>query len=185
MPCQHPNPIFVKEGVQFAAEDPFTWRGADRYWAVVKDNDGHFTQRGYSLALWESADGFDWKLSKHAFVANPSTIRWADGRGAKLSTLERPQLLFDNGVPIALLCAASDTKDRYGSVNIQVPLQPVAGATGKARALPIRAAPSPGNGLLRVAGLTNPVRTSADHLRDPSVLQLPDGQRWTLLPEAP
>lgn len=118
---KHPNPIFVKEGVQFAAEDPFIWRGADRYWAVVKDNEGHFTKRGYSLALWESADGMDWKLSQHAFVANPSTIRWADGSPAKLNSLERPQLLFDNGVPIALLCAAADTPGRDGSFNVTIP----------------------------------------------------------------
>src|SRR5512138_3240669 len=39
--------------------------------SAVKDHDGHFTKRGYSLALWESADGFDWELARHPFVANP------------------------------------------------------------------------------------------------------------------
>ncbi len=120
---KRPGEVFGAKGVMFAAEDPFIWHGTDRYWAVVKDNDGHFTKRGYSLALWESADGFDWKLSKHAFVANPSTIRWADGRDAKLNSLERPQLLFNNGVPIALLCAAADTQGRDGSFNVQIPLK--------------------------------------------------------------
>ena len=85
----------------------------------------------------------------------------------------------------AFLLAFAASAPRLQSVNIQVPLKPVAVATGKASTLPIRAASSPGNGLLRVAGLTNPVWTSADNLRDPSVLQLPDGKRWTLLPEAP
>ena len=66
----------------FAAEDPFIWRGTDRYWAVVKDNAGHFTKRGYSLALWESADGLDWKLAKHPLVATPE-MTWADGRQAE------------------------------------------------------------------------------------------------------
>jgi hypothetical protein len=121
---KHPGEVFGAKGVMFAAEDPFIWRGADRYWAVVKDNDGNFTKRGYSLALWESADGFNWKLSKHPFVANPSTIRWADGHHAPLNSLERPQVLFDHGVPIALLCAAADAKDRDGSLNIQIPLKP-------------------------------------------------------------
>jgi len=119
---KHPSPIFVKEGVQFAAEDPFIWRGADRYWAVVKDNAGHFTNRGYSLALWESADGFDWKLAKHPLVATPE-ITWTDGRKQKLDALERPQVLFDKGVPVALFCAAADAKGRDGSFNIQIPLK--------------------------------------------------------------
>jgi hypothetical protein len=119
---KQPNPIFVKEGVQFAAEDPFIWRGTDRYWAVVKDNDGHFTKHGYSLALWESLDGSDWKLAKHPLVATPE-ITWADGRKQKLDALERPQLFFENGQPIALFCAGADAKGRDGSFNIQIPFK--------------------------------------------------------------
>ena len=61
--AKHPGEIFGAKGIMFAAEDPFIWRGADRYWAVVKDNKGNFTGRGYSLALWESTDGFSWKLA--------------------------------------------------------------------------------------------------------------------------
>jgi hypothetical protein len=133
---KRPGEVFGAKGVMFAAEDPFIWRGADRYWAVVKDNEGNFTKRGYSLALWESADGFDWTLSKHPFVANPSTIRWADGSEAKLNTLERPQILFDNGVPIALLCAAADAKDRVGSFNLQIPLKLPADRTSPANSQP-------------------------------------------------
>ena len=119
---KHPGEVFGAKGVMFAAEDPFIWHGADRYWAVVKDNDGNFTHRGYSLALWESADGIDWKLSKNPFVANPGTIRWADGHDELLTTLERPQLVFENGEPIALCCAAANNKTRDGSFNVQIPL---------------------------------------------------------------
>lgn len=120
---KRPGEVFGVKDVAFAAEDPFIWRGADRYWAVVKDNDGNFTHRGYSLALWQSADGFDWTLATHRFVANPSTIRWADGRDVRLTALERPQLLFENGAPIAMTCAAADTKGRDGSFSIQLPLE--------------------------------------------------------------
>jgi hypothetical protein len=119
---KHPGEVFGAKGVMFAAEDPFIWRGADRYWAVVKDNDGNFTKRGYSLALWESADGFDWKLAKHPLVATPE-IKWADGRLEKQDRLERPQLIFENGDPIALLCAAVVRKDRNESFNVQIPLK--------------------------------------------------------------
>jgi hypothetical protein len=119
---EHPGEVFGAKGVAFAAEDPFIWHGIDRYWAVVKDNDGHFTHRGYSLALWESADGINWKLSRHPFVANPSTIRWADGHEEKFTALERPQVVFENGEPIALCCAAANNRERDGSFNVQIPL---------------------------------------------------------------
>ncbi len=119
---KHPGEVFGAKGVMFAAEDPFIWRGADRYWAVVKDNDGNFTHRGYSLALWESGDGIDWKLAKYSFVANPGAIRWSDSHEEKLTALERPQVLFENGEPIALCCAAANNKSRDGSFNLQIPL---------------------------------------------------------------
>ena len=119
---KRPGEVFGAKGVMFAAEDPFIWRGTDRYWAVVKDNAGHFTQRGYSLALWESADGIDWRLARHPLVATPE-VTWAGGRKQKLDALERPQVLFDRGVPIALFCAAADAKGRDGSFNIQIPLK--------------------------------------------------------------
>jgi len=119
---KQPGEIFAAKGVMFPAEDPYIWRGADRYWAIVKDNDGHFTRRGYSLSLWESADGRDWKLAKHPLVATPE-VTWADGRKQKLNALERPQVLLENGRPIALFCAAAEDKARDGSFNIQIPLK--------------------------------------------------------------
>jgi len=88
----------------------------------VKDNAGNFTRSGYSLALWNSPDGFDWKLAKHPLVTTPE-VTWADGRKQKLEALERPQLLLENGLPIALFCAAADNKARDGSFNIQIPLR--------------------------------------------------------------
>jgi predicted GH43/DUF377 family glycosyl hydrolase len=171
---KQPGEVFGAKGVMFAAEDPFIWRGADRYWAIVKDNAGHFTQRGYSLALWESADGMDWKLGKHPLVATPE-MTWADGRKQTLDALERPQLLFDDGQPIALLCAAADAKGRDGSFNVQIPLKPLAGSASDTRATSAGATSSPASLPINWARLRNPVWTSPDNLRDPSVLQVPDG----------
>jgi len=66
---------------------------------------------------------FGWELSQHPFVANPASIRWADGHGAQLNSLERPQVLFENGKPIALFCAGADRPGRDGSFNVQIPLK--------------------------------------------------------------
>ena len=117
------KPIFTKEGVKFPAEDPFLWHGGDRYYAIVKDNAGYFTAAGYSLALFESADGFDWKPAKHPLVTSPKLLKWADGKDRPLTALERPQLYFEDGRPTALLCAAADRADRDGSFNVQIPLR--------------------------------------------------------------
>ena len=74
-----PNPVFTSKGSSFAAEDPFIWYGTDRYWAIVKDFSGSFTQAGTSLALFESADGFSWKPAAHPLVSTLN-LKWADGK---------------------------------------------------------------------------------------------------------
>lgn len=120
---KRPGEIFGAEGVMFAAEDPFVWHDGRSYRAVLKDNDGNFTGKGYSLALWESPDGFTWKTARHPLVTTP-LISMADGTRRRLTALERPQILFENGKPVALLCAAADNPARDGSFNVQIPLVP-------------------------------------------------------------
>jgi len=119
---KHLAPVFVKDGVKFPAEDPFIWYKGDRYWAIVKDMAGHFTGKGKSTALFESLDGFDWTLSAHPLVAT-TEITWADGRNQKLHNLERPQLFFENGRPVVLLCAVAEDAKLDHSYNLQIPLR--------------------------------------------------------------
>jgi hypothetical protein len=121
---KYPQPIFTRPGAPFAAEDPFLWRGADRYWAVVKDMHGLFTGRGCSLALFESRDGFDWNLAANPLVSSLA-VTWANGHKQTLAALERPQVYLENGVPAALFCAAAESDDRDHSFNIQIPLRPL------------------------------------------------------------
>lgn len=109
--------IFIRDSVKFAAEDPYIWSQYGRYWAIVKDMKGDFTQAGTSLALFESLDGFDWKLSSHPLVST-TKIPWTTGV-KKVQKLERPQLLIENGIPIVLYCAVYDGDDNY---NIALPL---------------------------------------------------------------
>jgi hypothetical protein len=123
------RPVFVAPGVDFAAEDPFIWydKSSGRYLAIVKDNAGHFTQAGRSLSLWESNDGFNWKLAEHPLVSK-TEITWTDGRHEDLRALERPQLLFaSDGSPSALLAAvAPQTGDL--TYNVVIPLRRPSGA---------------------------------------------------------
>jgi predicted GH43/DUF377 family glycosyl hydrolase len=118
---KHPDPVFTKEGSSFAAEDPFIWRGSDRYWAIVKDFSGGFTHAGTSLALFESADGYGWKPAAQQLVSTLN-LKWADGKNQKLMKLERPQLLLENGRPTVLFCAAAPDGKLEDSFNVQIPL---------------------------------------------------------------
>ena len=118
---KYPNPVFVKEGVHFAAEDPFIWCDGQRYWAIVKDNAGFFTGAGRSTALWQSDDGIDWRLAKHPLVATTEIV-WADGQRQKMKALERPQLFFDNNRPAVLLFATTPDDKGEGAFNVRIPL---------------------------------------------------------------
>ena len=119
------KPIFTVKGDRFPAEDPYVWYQDGAYRAIVKrmtktENRG----RVFSLQLYESEDGYDWKMAKHNMV---STLQfsWFDGRVQKVDHLERPQLFIENGMPKVLLCAA-DTIDDHGvrhSFNVQIPLE--------------------------------------------------------------
>jgi hypothetical protein len=111
--------IFIKDGVKFAAEDPYIWYQQGKYWAIVKDMQGVFTQAGTSLALFESSDGFDWKVAKHTLVST-TRIPWTSGI-KQVQKLERPQLWFKDGQPAILFCAVYDGDDNY---NVAIPLTP-------------------------------------------------------------
>lgn len=113
---------FAVEGERFAAEDPYVWRGDDRYWAIVKDRNGHFTGiKGFTLALFESHDGIQWTPAKNLLVAKPG-FRWEGGEEEKLVIMERPQILFDDGQPVALFCAAAKERNKANGFNVQIPL---------------------------------------------------------------
>jgi len=117
------QPLFTAgEECEFPAEDPFIWfdKKKDTYYAIVKDMKGAFTDHGTSLVLFISKDGFDWKLAIHPLVSEIK-INWEDGTEQLLEKLERPQIYFENGVPIAMLCAARIKNDH--SFNVQIPLK--------------------------------------------------------------
>ena len=114
------KPIFTAENVDFPAEDPFVWYQDNCDYAIVKDMKGAFSDAGRSLVLFYSLDGLDWKLAKHPLVSGLN-IKWADGKSTRLEALERPQLFFENGRLVALLCAANETLEH--SYNVQLPLK--------------------------------------------------------------
>lgn len=119
------NPIFTAKDSPFPAEDPYIWVQNGCYYAIVKDMHGAFTKAGRSLALFYSEDGIDWNPTEHPLVSIPE-IRWKNGKVTKLTHLERPQLLIENGKPTVLFLAADDMGDytqEGHSFNVHIPLK--------------------------------------------------------------
>jgi len=116
------KPIFTTkdENNHFPAEDPFIWTGKDRYYAIVKDMNGAFTDVSRSCALFVSKNGMDWEPAQNPFVTKLE-ILWEAGERQQVKHLERPQLLLHNDEPAVLLFAA--TNDYEDVFNIQIPLK--------------------------------------------------------------
>ncbi|MDN5200317.1 glycoside hydrolase family protein [Fulvivirgaceae bacterium BMA10] len=115
--------IFYKEGKKFPAEDPYIWyqHSDDRYYAIVKDMKGTFTNAGTSLAFFKSNDGLNWEPAQKALVSGLD-IHWEDGNVQRVGRLERPQVLIENGQPGTLYCAV--LYNRGGAtVNVHIPLK--------------------------------------------------------------
>lgn len=116
-----PDPIFTAEGVQFPAEDPCVWWQQDRYYAVVKDMNGYFTDQGPGLVLFESPEGTDWRLATQPFVS-ARQVSWEDGGAELVALLDRPQVYIEEGRPRVLVCAVKPTDPQALSYNVQIPL---------------------------------------------------------------
>ena len=116
------RPVLTDPRTNFPAEDPFIWHDGTRYLVIVKDMGGHFTGVHPSLALFTSKDGLtDWAAAPQPLVTGP-TLKRADGSPWTLKRLERPQLLFHAGKPIALYAAGTERGDSSDSFNVAIPL---------------------------------------------------------------
>lgn len=118
---RHPEPVLSHPTDRFPLEDPFVWYGPDRFYAILKDFKGLFTQAGPSLALFESPDGLDWQPAEHTLVS-PLRIEWEDGDVQSVKHLERPQIHLEGGRPRVLFCACDTGDERASSFNVHIPL---------------------------------------------------------------
>lgn len=65
-------------------------------------------------------DGLGWKLAEYPMVSD-LTLNWSDGTSIELEALEQPQLFFENGKLVALLCAVNETLEH--DYDVQIPLK--------------------------------------------------------------
>jgi hypothetical protein len=107
--------------VTFPTEDPTIWYQDGTYYAILKDMAGYFTGEGKSLILFESADGYQWRLAKNFFICS-TEIKWSNGTTQRVQRLERPQLYIEDGIPAVLYCAVMADKGNKQSFNVHIPL---------------------------------------------------------------
>lgn len=114
------GPIMTNPHNNWSVEDPFMWYQDDRYYALVKDFQGHFTKQGKNtVALFESNDAINWNPSIYPYAFS-TEIRWSDGTYTDVGKLERPQLWLEDGVPKVLFCAVLHNGETY---NVHIPLR--------------------------------------------------------------
>ena len=116
------TPLFTSDKSDFPAEDPYIWTQGDKVYAIVKDIKGVFTGTGgYSLALFETTDGLNWKTAENSLVTE-RLIKWDDGITQKVANLERPQLYQEDGEPKAIFFAVNPS-DFSHTFNVHIPLK--------------------------------------------------------------
>jgi hypothetical protein len=116
--------IFYKEGEKFPSEDPYIWYSVQEniYYAIVKDNFGTFTRHGKGLVMFKSKNGLDWNVADEPLVSKIE-LRGQDGLIENVTRLERPQVLFEDGIPVVLYCAvAFGDPNQHLTKNVHIPL---------------------------------------------------------------
>lgn len=91
-------------------EDICVWREAGRYHLLFVDMSGRLTAETRSGGYATSVDGFDWTLGSRP-QAYSRRMTWDDGAVTLQGSLERPQVLVENGRATYLYCATADGPD--------------------------------------------------------------------------
>jgi hypothetical protein len=107
-------------------EDLYVWQEDGVLQAVFKDMNGHLSGEKHAGVHAWSTDGINWQLAKPA-KAYSRDLRWNDGTVSHQGSLERPQLLIQDGKPTHLFMATTDGALPYWKAehtfNIAIPLQ--------------------------------------------------------------
>lgn len=103
------EPIFKFDEIGGHVEDPFIWwsRPTQRYELIMKDMTGAICGEKHGGIHASSLDGVSWTVSSPA-KAYSRLVTWDDGSTTTQGSLERPQLLIQEGSPTHLFAATAD-----------------------------------------------------------------------------
>lgn len=88
-------------------EDAYLWHEDGRFQILLKDMTGAIGGERHGGIHASSPDAIHWQLSEPA-AAYSKTIRWSDDSVTLQGSLERPQLLIQDGTPTHLFAATCD-----------------------------------------------------------------------------
>jgi len=118
------EPVLRLAGGSFV-EDPFVWRVGDHLEALAKDMTGGLTGELHAGVHLHSDDGLDWEPCSPP-KAYSRRVVWDDGTVTTQGSLERPQLLIQEGVPTHLFAATADGPGGFHNAsrtwNLVIPL---------------------------------------------------------------
>ena len=100
------QPIFGVDHIG-EVEDPFLWRDKDGFHLLAKDQRGGITGEKHAGFIAHSPNGTKWTVDP-APLAYSKRVTWTDGKQQVMGQLERPNLLFQNGVPTHMFFATMD-----------------------------------------------------------------------------
>ena len=119
------QPVINADG-EGPIEDMFVWWEGDRFHMISKDltKDGRLCGQRHGGVYASSTDGMKWTFEHK--IAYSRLVRWDDGSTVLQGSLERPQLLFENGYPRCLYAATGDGPGGFNHCtrtwNVAIPL---------------------------------------------------------------
>lgn len=120
------GPILQFDATGDHIEDGFLWGEPGAFRFLCKDMKGGLTGEAGAGLLLRSDDAILWRR-EDAARAYGRTLRWGDGRVSRHGSVERPQLLFEDGRPTHLFLAVSADerhwKETCDTFNLAVPLE--------------------------------------------------------------
>jgi hypothetical protein len=119
------EPIF-DFGPEDHIEDPFVWHSGAHFEMIAKDLNGGISGERHAGVHASSSDGVHWTLS-NPVKAYSRRVVWDDGTVTVQGSLERPQLLFEQGEPRYLFAATGDGpggfRAAHNTWNMVIPLR--------------------------------------------------------------
>jgi hypothetical protein len=121
-------PIKWSEDGRASYEDAYIWREDGEYRMLFNDPSGKITGGHHSGGYATSPDGLKWSLANPPQAYSRRKLLWDDGTVVEQGSLERPQLLIQNGRPTHLLGATADGPGGYARAantwSTVIPLKP-------------------------------------------------------------
>jgi hypothetical protein len=106
------DPLIFKGDPSVCYEDAFVWREDGMYQMIFKDMNGDLCGEKGGGVHALSPDGLAWDLAPNPH-AYSKTVLYADGSTQYHGSLERPQLLIQDGKPTHLFNAASCDENHF------------------------------------------------------------------------